>query len=129
MFRFAHPNYFLLLIPVLLTVLLYVWAQIKRRKNLKLWGELETLKQKLSEQKTLAQNIIADIQSKTANDRAEIKVSIEQHSTIETAIDNSIKLLKEDEQSKELEKLQNSQLKLQVQADLKNTLINLVNSF
>lgn len=44
MFRFAHPNYFLLLIPVLLTVLLYVWTQIKRRKNLKLWGELETLK-------------------------------------------------------------------------------------
>lgn len=75
--------------------------------------ELETLKQKLSEQKTLAQNIIADIQSKTANDRAEIKVSIEQHSTIETAIDNSIKLLKEDEQSKELEKLQNSKTLLE----------------
>ena len=76
-------------------------------------NELETLKQKLSEQKTLAQNIIADIQSKTANERAEIKINIEQHTTIETAIDTLIKNLKEDEQSKELEKLLNSKTLLE----------------
>lgn len=68
-------------------------------------NELEAIKQKLSEQKALAQNIVSDIESKTINVRAEIKISIEQHTTIETAIDASIKLLKEDEQSKELEKL------------------------
>ena len=72
--------------------------------NEKYTNELKAFEQKLSEQKTLAQNIIADIQSKTANERVELKVSIEQHTTIETAIDNSIKLLKEDGQSKELEK-------------------------
>ncbi|WP_254529433.1 MULTISPECIES: AAA family ATPase [unclassified Sphingobacterium] len=76
-------------------------------------NELETLKQKLSEQKTLAQNIIADIQRKTANEREEIQISVEQHTAIETAIDNSIKLLKEDEQSKELEKLLNSKTLLE----------------
>jgi ABC-type cobalt transport system, ATPase component len=67
--------------------------------------ELEALKQKLKEQKTLAENIVSDIQNKTANERAEIKVSIEPHTTIETALDASIKLLKEDEQSKALENL------------------------
>lgn len=76
-------------------------------------NELKALEQKLSEQKTLGQNIIADIQSKTVNERAEIQISVEQHSTIETAIDNSIKLLKEDEQSKELEKLLNSKTLLE----------------
>lgn len=69
--------------------------------------ELETLKQKLSEQKTLAQNIIADIQRKTATERIELKVGTEHHSTIEIAIDNLVILLKEDEQSKELENLLN----------------------
>lgn len=68
-------------------------------------NELETLKQKLSEQKTLAQNIIADIQSKTVNERAETQISVEQHTTIDTAIGSSIDLLKEDEQSKALENL------------------------
>lgn len=76
-------------------------------------NELEVLKQKLTEQKHLAENIVSDIQSKNTNERAEIKVSVEQHSTIETAIDASIKLLKEDEQSKELEKLQNSKTLLE----------------
>ena len=71
-------------------------------------NELQELKQKLSEQKTLAQNIIADIESKTKNERVEIKIIIEQHATIETAIDASIKLLKEDEQSKELQRLLNA---------------------
>ena len=76
-------------------------------------NELEALKQKLSDQKTLAQNIVSDIESKTANERAEIKISVEQHTTIDSAIDASIKLLKEDEQSKELEKLLNSKILLE----------------
>ena len=67
--------------------------------------ELEIFNQKLSEQKTLAKNVIADIQSKIANERAEIQISIKQHIAIETAIDTLIKNLKEDAQSKELEKL------------------------
>ena len=71
-------------------------------------NELEILNQKLSEQKTLAQNIISDIQNKTVNERAEVKISTEQYTDIENAIDEKIKLLKENEQSKELEKLSNS---------------------
>jgi len=71
-------------------------------------NELNVLIQKLSEQKILAQNIMSDIQSKSANERTGITVSVEKHITIETVIDASIKLLKEDEQSKELEKLLNS---------------------
>lgn len=76
-------------------------------------NELEALKQKLSKQKSLAQKIVSDIESKIANERAEIKISVEQHTTIEAAIDVSIKLLKEDEQSKELEKLLNAKLLLE----------------
>ena len=76
-------------------------------------NELETLKQKLSKQKTLAQNFIADIQSKTVNERAEIHISIIQHTTINTAIGTSIDLLKEDEHSKELQKLLNSKTLLE----------------
>ena len=76
-------------------------------------NELEALKQKLSEQNAFSQNIVSDIQSKTANERAEIKISLEQHTTIETVFDASIKLLKEDEQSKELEKLLNSKTLLE----------------
>lgn len=81
--------------------------------NEKYSNELETLKQKLTEQKTLAQNIISDIQNKTATERTELQISVEQHTTIETVIDASIKLLKEDEQSKELEKLLNSKTLLE----------------
>lgn len=76
-------------------------------------NELEALKQTLSEQKELAQNIVSDIHSKTANEKTELQISIEQHKTIETAIDASIKLLREDEQSKELEKLLNSKTLLE----------------
>jgi|14_taG_2_1085336.scaffolds.fasta_scaffold00002_87 energy-coupling factor transporter ATP-binding protein EcfA2 len=80
-------------------------------KTLTVWltekypNELEVLKKKLSEQKTLAQNIVSDIQSKTANERAEIKISTAQHTTIDAAIDESIKTIKEDEQAKQLAKL------------------------
>lgn len=79
--------------------MLTVWLTEKFPK------ELEALKLKLTEQKTLAENIVSDIQSKTANERTEIKVSVEQHTTVETAIDTLIKNLKEDEQNKALENL------------------------
>lgn len=75
--------------------------------------ELEVLKLKLTEQKTLAQNIVSDIQNKIATERTALQINVEQHTTIETAIDASIKLLKEDEQSKELEKLLNSKTLLE----------------
>lgn len=68
-------------------------------------GELEALKHKLSEQKTLSQNIVSDIKNKTGNDRTEVNISTEQHITIEKAIDESIKVLTGDEQVKQLEKL------------------------
>ncbi|MDR1007386.1 MAG: AAA family ATPase [Campylobacteraceae bacterium] len=70
--------------------------------------ELVALNRKLSEQKTLAKNIISDIQSKTANERIAIEIGVEQHAAIETAVDALIKNLTEDEQSKELEKLLNA---------------------
>lgn len=76
-------------------------------------NELEALKLKLTEQKMLAQNIVSDIQNKSANERTELQISVEQHTAIETAIDASIKLLKEDEQIKELEKLLNSKTLLE----------------
>lgn len=76
-------------------------------------NELEALKLKLTEQKTLAQNIVSDIQNKIATERAELQISVGQHTIIETAIDASVKLLKEDEQSKELEKLLNSKTLLE----------------
>lgn len=78
---------------------LTVWLTEKYPK------ELEALKKKLTEQKTLAQNIISDIQNKTANEREKIKISTVQHTKIEKAIDESIKVIKEDEQAKQLAKL------------------------
>ncbi|WP_434353632.1 AAA family ATPase [Psychrobacter sp. HD31] len=68
-------------------------------------NELEELKKKLSEQKALAQNIVSDIQNKTENERDEIKVSTIQHTNIETAIDESIKIIREDKQTKQLARL------------------------
>ena len=67
--------------------------------------ELEAIKQRLSEQKILAQNIISDIENKTVNERLEIKINLEQHTTIEAVIDAYIKVLNEDEQRKALEEL------------------------
>lgn len=77
---------------------LTVWLTEKYPK------ELEDIKKKLLEQKTLAQNTVSDIQSKTVNKRSEIKISTVQHTTIEAAIDASIKIIKEDEQAKQLAK-------------------------
>ncbi len=71
-------------------------------------NELDALKAKLTEQKTLAQTIISDIQNKTATERKALQISVEHLTIIETNIDTQIKILKEDEQSKELEKLLDS---------------------
>lgn len=76
-------------------------------------NELEVLKKKISEQKILAQNIVSDIQNKTANERAEIKISTEKHITIGAAIDESIKIIKEDEQAKQLTELLKSKTLLE----------------
>lgn len=67
---------------------------------------LTSLKENLSAQKTLTSNIVADITAKTANKRTEIKTSVADHDTIISAIDESIKVLKEDSQIAELTKLQ-----------------------
>jgi energy-coupling factor transporter ATP-binding protein EcfA2 len=67
---------------------------------------LASLKENLSAQKTLTSNIIVDITTKTPNKRAEIKTSIADHDTIISAIDESIKVLKENSQDAELTKLQ-----------------------
>ncbi|PGH41655.1 MAG: hypothetical protein CRN43_00540 [Candidatus Nephrothrix sp. EaCA] len=75
-------------------------------------AELAALKQKLSEQKTLAENIISDIQNKTANSRTALEISIAEHNTIELAIEVSIKKFSEGEQSKELERLLKEKTKL-----------------
>jgi energy-coupling factor transporter ATP-binding protein EcfA2 len=67
--------------------------------------ELEAIKKNLSEQKVLAQNIVNDIRNQTTNNRSEIKTNTAHHDTIETAIDESIRIIKEDEQAKQLAKL------------------------
>ncbi|MCE5205763.1 MAG: hypothetical protein LLF80_06640 [Porphyromonadaceae bacterium] len=67
---------------------------------------LTSLKESLSAKKTLTSDIITDITTKTANKRTEIKTSVADHDTIISAIDESIKVLKEDSQSAELTKLQ-----------------------
>lgn len=69
---------------------------------------LALLKENLSTQKTLASNIITDITTKTANKRTEIKTSVADHDVIIYAIDESIKVLREDEKSAELTKLLNA---------------------
>jgi tRNA threonylcarbamoyladenosine modification (KEOPS) complex Pcc1 subunit len=68
-------------------------------------SSLTSLKQKLTEQKTLATNIISDINSKISKNRLAIKISVTDHDAIETAINASIKMLKANEQNVEVEKL------------------------
>lgn len=80
-------------------------------KTLSVWlnekypNELHELKQKLSEQEILAQNIISDINNKTTNERTEIIINTVQHDTIESDIGVFIKILEENEQAKQIEKL------------------------
>lgn len=73
---------------------------------------LISLKQELSNQKSLATNIVSDIATKTANNRTEIKISVTNHDTIITGIDASIKTLRDDEQSVELDRLLKAKTKL-----------------
>lgn len=77
--------------------MLTVWFTEKHPKK------LASIKEKLSDQKILSENIISDIQNKTANSRVELNISVTEHITIDEAIDVSIKVLQEDEQSKKLE--------------------------
>jgi len=69
---------------------------------------LASLKENLSAQKTLTSNIIADVTSKTANKQTEIITSVADHDTIISAIDESIRVLREDEKSAEFTKLLNA---------------------
>jgi ABC-type transport system involved in cytochrome c biogenesis ATPase subunit len=73
---------------------------------------LSSLQENIANQKTLATNIISDITSKTINNRSGIKISVTDHDSVTQTIDASIKLLKEDKQSVELEKLLKSKTKL-----------------
>lgn len=45
MFRFAHPEYLLLFLPVILLIGVFIHAQYQRKKNIKLWGIPKTLEQ------------------------------------------------------------------------------------
>ena len=66
---------------------------------------LELLNQNLSEQKTLSENIVSDIKNKAISNRVQIKTIIEKHTAITETINVSLKVIQEDEQSKELGKL------------------------
>lgn len=66
---------------------------------------LDSLKQKLAEQKTLSANIVSDLTTKTSYKRTEIETSIADHDMIISDIEKAIKQFRENEQSVELEKL------------------------
>ncbi len=66
---------------------------------------LTSLKQKLAQQNVLATNIVSDLATKTANKRTEMKTSVTEHDTIISDIDDAIKLLRDNEQSTELNRL------------------------
>ncbi|MFN8258138.1 MAG: AAA family ATPase [Bacteroidales bacterium] len=72
--------------------------------------ELATLQKKLAEQKTLTRNIILDIENKKWSDKNEIKIDTKEHNGIIANIEESIKILIDDEQDKELKKLLNEKI-------------------
>ena len=78
---------------------LTTWLEENRPKD------LEFLNKRLSEQKELSKNIVADIQNKKPINRSELKIGLEKHTNLDTRIDATIKSLKSDEQIKELEEL------------------------
>lgn len=78
---------------------LTVWLSEKYPK------ELESIKQQLVAQKALSENIINDVQSKTENQKSELKVDTASFTIIETAIEDSIKAFQNEEQSKKLKEL------------------------
>ncbi|MBC7389831.1 MAG: AAA family ATPase [Opitutaceae bacterium] len=75
--------------------------------------ELDRFRITLSKQKTLCQSVIEDVQNKLISDRLAIQVNVSDYAVIETAIENSIKLLQEDRQDAELEKLLKSKIFLE----------------
>lgn len=66
---------------------------------------LSSLIENLKKQKDLSAEIVSDITSKEEKARAEIKISTSDHETITKSIDDAIEILKEDAQSKELDRL------------------------
>lgn len=66
---------------------------------------LNQLKKDLKDQKLLSENIISDLKGKTTNPRIEYQIATTEHDSIEKDIDELIKLLNDDEQNKELERL------------------------
>ncbi|RZJ98924.1 MAG: hypothetical protein EOO46_23415, partial [Flavobacterium sp.] len=75
--------------------------------------ELDKLKKTLSQQKILSQGIISDVQNRLVTERLAIQVSVSDYTIIERAIENSIKLLQEDNQNTELLKLLKSKVLLE----------------
>lgn len=73
---------------------------------------LASLKENLSSQRTLTSIVVADITSKTANKRTETNISVADLDTIISAIDEAIKVLRQDEQNAELTKLNNAKIYL-----------------
>ena len=76
-------------------------------------NQLNAIRKTLSEQKTLAENVISDIQNKAANTRAEISIIVAEYTVIDDAIDSSINGLQNDVQSRELEKLLKTKIYLE----------------
>ncbi len=66
---------------------------------------LSSFTNNLKKQKNLSTEIISDISGKVVNVRAEVKISTANHDTHIEEIDAGIKLLKDDAQNKELERL------------------------
>lgn len=66
---------------------------------------LISFRENLLKQKALSTNILSDITNKTANERIELKISVAEHDLIISAIDERIKVLNNNEQTTELNKL------------------------
>ncbi|SHG26116.1 AAA domain-containing protein [Salegentibacter echinorum] len=75
------------------------WLEENRPKD------LEFFNKSLSKLKELSENIVSDIQGKKTNDRPELKISLEKHTSLDTGLDATIKSLITDEQIKELQEL------------------------
>ncbi len=78
---------------------LTVWLTDKHK------AVLASLTESLKKQKDLSAEIVSDIATKTEHARTEIKISTTDHDTVIESIDASIKLLQDDAQSKELDRL------------------------
>lgn len=74
---------------------------------------LNSLKQRLLDQKTLAKSIVDDIENKATNNRSAIEIGVEAHSSIVADIDAKISILKGGEQSKVIENLRKEKIFLE----------------